>query len=183
MSQNLKLNNNQLNRADIDSYKKLDKFPIILILDNIRSAINVGSIFRSADAFNIQKIFLSGITACPPNKEILKSALGATESVDWEYIKDAHELLFQFKNNNEYEILSVEQTKESIQLDNFLPSKEKKYLLILGNEVDGVAQNLIDLSIASLEIPQFGTKHSLNVAVTAGIVLWDFHCKLNFQNT
>jgi tRNA G18 (ribose-2'-O)-methylase SpoU len=182
MSQNKKLNNNQLNRADIDSYKKLDKFPIILILDNIRSAINVGSIFRSADAFNVQKIFLSGITACPPNKDILKSALGATESVDWEYVNDAQELLSNYNDNNQYEILSIEQTENSIKLDHFLPSPQKKYLLILGNEVDGVSQELINLSAASLEIPQYGTKHSLNVAVTAGIVLWDFHCKLNLQN-
>jgi 23S rRNA (guanosine2251-2'-O)-methyltransferase len=169
-------------RHDLIAYKKLEKECIILILDNIRSAINVGSIFRTSDAFKIEKIYLCGITATPPNKEVLKSALGATESVDWEYKNDSIELVKELRSQTDILIYSVEQTQKSIFLNYFIPETSKKTVLIFGNEVDGVDQKIIDISDACIEIPQFGTKHSLNVAVTAGIVLWDLHCKLYPQN-
>lgn len=183
MQKSLKTQSNQLNRLAIETYKKIDKVNITLLLYNIRSAINVGSIFRTSDAFNIEKIILTGITACPPNKEILKSALGATESVEWEYEENALKFLNLFTKENNVRIVSVEQTNYSLKLDNFRPSSNEKYILIFGNEIEGVSQEIIDISDFCLEIPQFGTKHSLNVAVSAGIVLWDFHCKLNSQNT
>ena len=173
-----KLSNDALCRHDVDTYKKIDKYPLILVLDNIRSAINVGSVFRTADAFKIEKIFLCGITATPPNKELLKSALGATESVEWEYKNDTIEFIKELRTQANILIYSVEQTKNSIFLNNFIPENTKKLILVLGNEVDGVDQKIIELSDACIEIPQFGTKHSLNVAVSAGIVLWDLNCKL-----
>ena len=177
---NRKLNTNQLNRANIDTYKKSDKAPIILILDNVRSAINVGSIFRTADAFKIEKIYLCGITSIPPNKELLKSALGATESVAWEYYSSTSVLVNELKTHPDNKIICLEQTLRSDSLHQFFPKQGQKNIFILGNEIEGVDQNIIDMADQCIEIPQFGTKHSLNVAVTAGIVLWDVFAKIHF---
>jgi tRNA G18 (ribose-2'-O)-methylase SpoU len=177
MQNNIKLNPSQLQRHDVESYRKIDKIPVILILDNIRSALNVGSIFRSADAFNVAKIYLSGITATPPNKDILKAALGATESVEWEQVGNILQFIQELKEHNQYDIVAVEQTTHSLKLHRFIPAPGRKYAFVLGNEVDGVNQDIVALSHFCVEIPQFGTKHSLNVAVAAGIVLWDFIAK------
>ncbi len=182
MTINYKTANSKLMRVDKSTYKKMDKTLIILILDNVRSAINVGSIFRTADAFKIEKIYLCGITCRPPHKELLKSALGSTESVDWEYRTNTSELVSELKTNKNSKIYSVEQTENSIYLDKFTPKLDEKTILIFGNEVDGVDQEIVNLSDGSIEIPQFGTKHSLNVAVSAGIVLWDVFSKLNINN-
>jgi 23S rRNA (guanosine2251-2'-O)-methyltransferase len=182
MKTNDKLSNNALNRVDLSTYKKLDKASILLILDDIRSAINVGSIFRTADAFKIEKIYLCGITAIPPNKDLLKSALGATESVDWEYRSSTSELLKELKEKGSIKIFSIEQTQNSLALNEFKPVTEEKIALIFGNEVEGVSQEVINLSDGSIEIPQFGTKHSFNVAVSAGIVLWDVYAKTHLNN-
>jgi 23S rRNA (guanosine2251-2'-O)-methyltransferase len=178
MDSNLKLSNSELNRVDVETYKKAHKANICLILDNIRSAINVGSIFRSADAFNVRKIYLSGITATPPNKEILKSALGATASVDWEYVENAVSFVQKLLTSSDNQVLSIEQVRHAIPLTDFVPETGKQLFLVFGNEVDGVNQSLIHLSHQCIEIPQYGTKHSLNVAVSVGIVLWDLHSKL-----
>ncbi len=183
MEINNKLNTNKLKRVDLDTYKKLDKACIVLILDNIRSAINVGSIFRTSDAFRIEKIYLCGITATPPNKELLKSALGATESIEWGFRNNTSEIVKEYKKLVNVKIISIEQTEKSIHLNNFTPEIDKKYVLIFGNEIDGVDQEIINLSDECIEIPQFGTKHSLNVAVSAGIVLWDFYSKIHFDES
>jgi 23S rRNA (guanosine2251-2'-O)-methyltransferase len=174
---NQKLKLTELNRLDIDQYKNTEKANIILVLDNIRSAQNIGSIFRTSDAFNIEKIVLTGISATPPNKEILKTALGSTESVVWEHHLNTIEIVGSLKEEG-YQILSIEQTQNSTMLHAFTPTVNTKYVLVLGNEVEGVNQEVINVSDYTLEIPQFGTKHSLNVAVSAGIVLWDIYNKL-----
>ncbi|MXV38753.1 TrmH family RNA methyltransferase [Flavobacteriaceae bacterium Ap0902] len=171
-----KLKLDELNRVDLETYKEQDKIPVIILCDNIRSMHNVGSIFRTADAFNIEKVYLCGITATPPHKEIRKTAIGATESVEWEYTKDAVEVVKSLKENH-YIPLAVEQVDKSVMLNDYIVDIDGKYLLILGNEVEGVQQELIDLCPAALEIPQSGTKHSLNVSVCAGVVLWEFYKK------
>ena len=168
-----KLANAELERKNINEFKEAQKTPIIVILDDIRSLHNIGSVFRTSDAFLIEKIYLCGITATPPNKEIHKTALGATETVTWEYAKDVLEVVNQLKLEN-VKVYSVEQTENAIMLDDFQPETNTKYALIFGNEVKGVKQNIVDMSDGCLEIPQFGTKHSLNVSVTAGIVVWEF---------
>ena len=173
-----KLKNSELNRLNIDSYKDADKNPIVLVLDNIRSLNNIGSIFRTADAFRIKAIYLCGITAQPPHREIHKTALGATDSVDWKYFKTTTEAVEELKND-EYEIISLEQADESIMLNNFSPKSGTAYAIVLGNEVKGVDQNIIDLSDYCIEIPQFGTKHSFNVTVSNGIIIWDILLKMN----
>lgn len=167
----------ELNRKNIEEFKQAEKTPLIVILDNIRSLHNIGSVFRSADAFLIEKIYLCGITATPPNKEIHKTALGATESVSWEYAQNTLEVIEKLKQEH-VEILAIEQAEGSIQLQKYAVNTAKKYALIFGNEVKGVAQELVDSANAVIEIPQLGTKHSLNVSVSAGIVLWDFFQKL-----
>lgn len=172
-----KLKVEELNRPDVSTYEKLDKIPVVMVLDNIRSMYNVGAIFRSADAFLIEKIYLCGITATPPHKEIRKSALGADESVEWEYVKNAEELAKKLKQED-YQLIAVEQVDKSVFLDDFKIEKNAKYAIILGNEVSGVQQEIIDLCDVSLEIPQSGTKHSLNVSVCAGIVMWKFYSLL-----
>ncbi|MBN2683537.1 MAG: RNA methyltransferase [Bacteroidales bacterium] len=166
----------ELNRLSIEEFKETKKTQLIIILDNIRSAHNTGSVFRTSDAFKIEKIFLCGITACPPNKEIHKTALGATDSVEWEYSNDVFAVTKELKKQG-YIIVAVEQTQNSISLVDFIPEREKKYVYIFGNEVNGVQQELIDICDLVLEIPQYGTKHSLNVSVTAGICIWDFFIK------
>lgn len=172
-----KLKNNELNRITVDEFKATQKTPLIVVLDNIRSLNNVGSVFRTSDAFLIEKIYLCGITATPPNKEIHKTALGATESVDWEYIEDTLTLIEKLKTDN-VKVLAIEQAEYSTKLDTFFPNKNQKYAVVMGNEVKGVQQEVVNASDVCIEIPQLGTKHSLNISVTTGVVLWDLFCKL-----
>ena len=173
-----KLANSELDRKNIDEFKQAEKTPIIIILDDIRSLHNIGSVFRTADAFLIEKIYLCGITATPPNKEIHKTALGATETVDWEYSKNILEVIEKLKNES-ISIWAVEQVEKSKMLNDFQIEKDKKYALIFGNEVKGVSQEAIQKSEGVIEIPQLGTKHSLNISVSAGIVVWDLFQKIN----
>ena len=172
-----KLKTGELNRKSIEEFKKSEKISVIVILDNIRSMNNIGSVFRTSDAFLIEKILLCGITAKPPHNDIRKTALGATESVNWEYFGKTEDAINKLKNEN-YTIISIEQAENSIKLQDFKPEKNKKYALIFGNEVKGVQQQIVDMSDYCIEIPQEGTKHSLNISVSAGIVLWDFFQKL-----
>ena len=174
---NRKLANSELNRLNIDEFKTAEKRPIVLILDNIRSQHNIGAAFRTGDAFRIEKVYLCGICATPPTAEIHKSALGAENSVEWEYLKDTADAIQKLKNQG-YTIVGVEQTENSIALNKFTIEEDKKYALIFGNEVKGVAQPLLDYCDYCIEIPQEGTKHSLNVSVSIGVVLWDFYCKM-----
>ena len=173
-----KLRNEELDRKDVAEFKLAGKTPIIIVLDNIRSLNNIGSVFRTADAFLVEKIYLCGITAKPPHKDIHKTALGATESVDWEYVPETIDLVEKLKNEGCY-VISVEQAENATQLNNYSPAKDKKQVLIFGNEVKGVAQNVVSVSDEILEIPQFGTKHSLNISVSVGVVVWDCWNKLN----
>lgn len=173
-----KLRNEELDRKDVAEFKLAGKTPIIIVLDNIRSLNNIGSVFRTADAFLVEKIYLCGITAKPPHKDIHKTALGATESVDWEYVPETIDLVEKLKNEGCH-VISVEQAENATQLNNYSPAKDKKQVLIFGNEVKGVAQNIVSVSDEILEIPQFGTKHSLNISVSVGVVVWDCWNKLN----
>ncbi len=172
---NRKLKLEELNRVSIADFKQQKKDPVIVLLDNVRSLHNVGSVFRTCDAMAVEKLYLCGITAKPPHREIQKTAIGATESVNWEYMDDAISIIHRYKKEC-YTIISVEQTSNSIALGNY-NWKNEKVLLVFGNEVDGVQQKIIDLSDFSLEIPQWGTKHSLNITVSAGIVLWNLKSK------
>lgn len=175
-----KLENSELERLDVASFKEADKSPIIIILDNVRSLNNIGSVFRTADAFLVQKIYLCGITATPPHKDIRKTALGATESVDWEYRKNTLELAQELKSQN-IEVISVEQAENATMLNDFQVDAKKMIALVFGNEVKGVSQEVVSASDTVLEIPQLGTKHSLNISVSAGIVVWDLWSKLHAQ--
>ena len=168
-----KLKNEELNRKTIESFKNASKNSLIIILDNVRSLNNIGSVFRTSDSFLIEKIYLCGITASPPHRNINKTALGATENVDWEHVDSTFELVKKLKNNGT-SVWAVEQTEGSLSLEKFKPKENKKYAFIFGNEVYGVNQNVVDLCNQSIEIPQFGTKHSLNISVAVGIVIWDF---------
>ncbi|PQJ21836.1 RNA methyltransferase [Tenacibaculum sp. SG-28] len=176
-----KLRNNELGRKSVEEFKQSSKTPIIVILDNIRSLNNVGAVFRTSDAFLIEKIYLCGITATPPNKEIHKTALGATESVAWEYITDTLSLLTKLKKDG-IKVLSIEQAEQSTMLDTFYPEKKQKYAVVFGNEVKGVQQEVVTASDLCIEIPQLGTKHSLNIAVSCGVVLWDLFTKMQKSN-
>ncbi len=167
-----KLRNEELNRIDINTFKNIEKNRIVIVLDNVRSLNNIGSVFRTSDAFKIESIFLCGITATPPNKEIHKTALGAQDSVKWEYCKTTEDAIALLKLEG-YKIIAIEQVENSIMLNNFIVDNDSKYALIFGNEVEGVAQSIIDNSDSVIEIPQWGTKHSLNVSVSVGIVLWE----------
>ena len=167
---NRKLKLDELNRISVEEFKNQKKLPIIVVLDNIRSLNNVGSFFRTSDAFNIEAVYLCGITAQPPHREIQKTALGATESVEWKYFETTEDALDKL-NEKEFLIYAIEQTKKPIYLQEFTYNLEK-IALVFGNEVDGVGQNIINLSKNSIEIPQFGTKHSLNVSISYGVVLW-----------
>jgi 23S rRNA (guanosine2251-2'-O)-methyltransferase len=167
----------ELNRTSADEFKNIQKTPLILVLDNVRSMNNVGSVFRTADAFAIQEILLCGITPQPPHRDIEKTALGATESVAWQYFENTEKAI-QYLNKYQYQIYAVEQVHNSISLQNFEADKTKQYSLILGNEVEGVQQSIIDICKGVIEIPQGGSKHSLNISVTAGIVAWQFYNKL-----
>ena len=175
-----KLKNEELERKTIDEFKNTSKTPLTLILDDIRSLNNIGSVFRSADAFLIEKIYLCGITGVPPHRDIHKTALGATDSVVWEYSKKAIEIVKKLQND-EVSVWAIEQTERSVVLNKFEPKENTSYAFVLGNEVRGVSQEVINACGQSLEIPQFGTKHSLNISVTAGIVLWDFFTKMKPQ--
>ena len=168
-----KLKNEELNRKTIESFKNASKNSLIIILDNVRSLNNIGSVFRTSDSFLIEKIYLCGITASPPHRNINKTALGATENVEWEHVDSTFELVKKLKNNGT-SVWVVEQTEGSLSLEKFKPKENKKYAFIFGNEVYGVNQNVVDLCNQSIEIPQFGTKHSLNISVAVGIVIWDF---------
>ena len=172
-----KLENSELERKSISDFKSATKTPIILILDDIRSLHNIGSVFRTSDAFLIEKIYLCGITATPPNKEIHKTALGATETVTWEYQKNVLEVIEKLKSNNTL-VYAIEQVKNATFLDDFQPIKDAKYALVFGNEVYGVSQEAIKICNGCIEIPQLGTKHSLNISVSAGIVVWDLFQKM-----
>jgi tRNA G18 (ribose-2'-O)-methylase SpoU len=174
-----KLENSELDRKSIDDFKKSEKTLLILVLDDIRSLHNIGSVFRTADAFLIEKIILCGITATPPNKEIHKTALGATETVAWEHHENVLEVIENLKNENVL-TLAIEQVESAIFLQDFKVEKNQKYALVFGNEVYGVAQEAVAICDGCIEIPQLGTKHSLNIAVSAGIVVWDLFSKLNW---
>ena len=167
---NKKLKLEELHRLSVKDYKRSVKDPIIIFLDNVRSLNNIGSVFRTCDAMGVKKVYLCGITAQPPHREIRKTAIGASESVDWEYAENALEIIKSYKKLK-YSLVAVEQTSKSISLENYAHNMGKT-LLIFGNEIDGVSQNLIDECDISLEIPQYGTKHSMNISVTTGIVLW-----------
>jgi tRNA G18 (ribose-2'-O)-methylase SpoU len=173
-----KLENSELERKSIEDFKKSEKTPLILVLDDIRSLHNIGSVFRTADAFLIEKIILCGITATPPNKEIHKTALGATETVTWEHHENVLDVITDLKKENVI-TLAIEQVESSIFLQDFKVDKNQKYALIFGNEVYGVAQEAVALCDGCIEIPQLGTKHSLNISVSAGIVVWDLFKQFN----
>jgi len=166
-----KLANEELGRIEVDEFKEIKKNPIVVVLDNVRSMNNVGSCFRTGDAFLIEKVMLCGITAQPPHREINKTALGATESVEWEHHESTVDAVKKLKAEG-YKIMSVEQAENSLSLEEFSPSTGEKYAFIFGNEVYGVEQDVVDASDHCIEIPQFGTKHSLNISVSIGVVLW-----------
>lgn len=178
-----KLRTIEMNRLSVEEFKESEKIPLVVVLDDVRSLHNVGSVFRSSDAFRVEAIYLCGITATPPSAEIHKTALGAEDSVDWEYFKTTEEAVEQLKQKG-YFVYSIEQVEGSTKLQHLVeahsslstlhPSPYKGYAVIFGNEVKGVKQEIVDMSDGCLEIPQFGTKHSLNVSVTAGIVIWEF---------
>jgi tRNA G18 (ribose-2'-O)-methylase SpoU len=172
-----KLKNEELNRLNVADFKAASKTPIIIVLDNIRSLNNIGSVFRTADAFLIEAIYLCGITACPPHRDIQKTALGATETVHWEYFKDTEEAIQQLKSRD-YKVFAIEQADKSLPLDTFAPEPNQPLAVIFGNEVTGVTESAIALVDGVIEIPQFGTKHSLNISVSVGIVIWDLINKL-----
>lgn len=174
---NRKLRNSELNRLSAEEFKKTEKTPIIIVLDNIRSLNNIGSVFRTSDAFVIEAVYLCGISACPPHRDIHKTALGAEETVDWEYFESTEDAIIQLKNNK-FKVYSIEQVENSIPLQEFRPINNEKYALVFGNEVKGVQQNIIDISDGFIEIPQYGTKHSFNISVTTGIVLWEIFKKM-----
>lgn len=171
MTQKLKLE--ELGRVDVETFKSIDKIPVVVVLDNIRSMHNVGAVFRTADAFIIEKIILCGITPQPPHREIHKAALGATESVDWQYYESIKEAVLDLKTLK-YEVLGIEQTNDSVLIGDYSIDSSKKYALVLGNEVDGVSDEILKDCDTFLELPQHGTKHSLNVSVCGGIVMWEF---------
>lgn len=167
-----KLMNDELKRIGIEEFKESSKIPVMIIMDNIRSQNNIGSVFRTADAFRLEGICLCGITSTPPHREIHKTALGATESVNWKYYDRTPDAIVELKEEG-YKILSVEQVEGAITLDQLVLSRNQKYALIFGHEVRGVDQKVVDMSHQCIEIPQFGTKHSLNISVAAGLVIWE----------
>lgn len=177
-----KLKLEELGRISVDEFKQAAKIPVCVVLDNVRSLHNVGSAFRTCDAFKIQKIYLTGITGTPPHREIEKTALGATSSVDWQYEEKTSHVLKNLKEQG-YIVIAIEQTSESQSLETFLPEDNKKYCLVFGNEVHGVSDDAITLSDTAIEIPQAGTKHSLNISVCLGIVAWEFFRKLMIERS
>lgn len=175
-----KLKLQELNRVDNDTFKKQPKTPLVLVLDNIRSGLNVGSAFRTSDGFGLEKIYLCGITATPPHKEILKTAIGASESVAWEYSETTLETILNLKKQG-FQIVAIEQVDQRTWLQDFKMDFGKKYALVFGNEVDGVSEEILPHLDACIEIPQMGTKHSLNISVCVGIVVWDFFKKIKYE--
>ncbi|MGP1624092.1 RNA methyltransferase [Bacteroides heparinolyticus] len=174
---NRKLKITELNRISVEEFKEADKLPLVVVLDNVRSLHNIGSVFRTSDAFRIECIYLCGITATPPHPEMHKTALGAEFTVDWKYVDNTVKVVDNLKEEG-YTVYSIEQAKGSVMLDELTLDKSEKYAVVLGNEVKGVQQEVIDHSHGCIEIPQYGTKHSLNVSVTAGIVIWDLFKQL-----
>lgn len=172
-----KITNEELMRPSVEEFGQMKKMPVVVVLDNVRSMQNVGSFFRTGDAFAVEKILLCGITATPPARDIHKTALGAEMSVQWEYVSRTVEAVERLKNEG-YRILAIEQVEGAVMLDRFEAEEGVKYALVFGNEVEGVAQEVVDLSDGSIEIPQVGTKHSLNVSVSGGVVLWNFFCQI-----
>lgn len=175
-----KLKNSELDRLSIEEFKTIKKTPLIVVLDNIRSLNNIGSVFRTCDAFLIEKIYLCGITAVPPHKDIHKTALGSTDTVDWEYVENTVDLIERLKSQQVI-VASIEQTEHATPLNSFQPEPHQKYALVFGNEVKGVAQQVVNKSDMVFEIPQYGTKHSLNISVSLGIVIWDIFNKMNLH--
>ncbi len=173
-----KLKNEELDRLTLEEYKEAKKSPLVIVLDNVRSLNNIGAVFRTADAFLVEKIYLCGITAIPPHKDIRKTALGATESVDWEYCEDTLELVSRLKSND-FCVIAIEQAEKATLLNNYEIDISKKYALVFGNEVKGVTQEAVHHCDEVIEIPQYGTKHSLNISVSVGVTLWNFWSKLN----
>lgn len=176
--ENRKLKNSELDRKSVEDFKNSTKTPLIIVLDNIRSLNNIGSVFRTADAFLIEKIYLCGITAQPPHKDMHKTALGATETVAWEYVEDTLELIQKLQKEN-IRVLAIEQAEKSTMLDDFKPQQKQTYAVVFGNEVKGVQQKVVSEADTVIEIPQLGSKHSLNIAVSAGVVVWDLFAKMN----
>ena len=174
---NRKLKNAELDRKTVSEFKEATKTPIIIVLDNIRSLNNIGSVFRTADAFLIEKIYLCGITARPPHKDIQKTALGATETVTWEYVEDTLELVTKLQQEGK-KVYAIEQAENAVMLNKFEPLKDQTSAVIFGNEVKGVQQEVVTASDAVIEIPQLGSKHSLNISVSTGVVVWDLFWKL-----
>ena len=172
-----KLKVTEMNRLSVEQFKAAEKLPLVVVLDNIRSLHNIGSVFRTADAFLLERIVLCGITACPPHPEMHKTALGAEFTVDWSYVNSTLEAVNNLRNEG-YTVFSIEQAERSTMLDKLQLEPGKRYAIVMGNEVKGVQQEVIDVSDGCIEIPQYGTKHSLNVSVTAGIVIWDISNKL-----
>jgi len=172
-----KIKNEELGRKNVDEFKSAEKIPLVIVLDNVRSLHNIGSIFRTADAFLAEAIYLCGITATPPHREIQKTALGATESVEWKYFKTTIEACDVLIKNG-YELIAIEQAEGGISLDQFSPDKKKKYAIIFGHEISGVSEEVMQKVQGAIEVPQAGTKHSLNISVCAGIVTWHFFRKM-----
>ena len=179
MTSTRKLRNDELDRLTPDQFKQSGKTPLIVVLDNIRSLNNIGSVFRTCDAFLIKAIYLCGITAKPPHKDIHKTALGSTETVDWFYEEQTIDLINRLKADG-VNIISIEQAENAVMLQDFMPQPDTTYALVLGNEVKGVSQEVVDASDVVIEIPQYGTKHSLNISVSAGVVVWDLFSKLRY---
>lgn len=173
-----KLKLEELNRPSVEEFKEQKKLPIVVVLDNVRSLHNVGSAFRTADGFAVEAIYLCGITAQPPHREIEKTALGATQSIHWEYFENVGHAVTKLKQNK-YQIIAIEQAESSVSLLEFTPTDDKKYALFFGNEVNGVSEEVMQQIDGCIEIPQFGTKHSFNIVISTGIVLWDFFSKLS----
>ncbi len=176
-----KLKLDELNRPSVAEFKEQQKLPVVVVLDNVRSMHNIGSIFRTSDAFAIEQICLCGISAQPPHREIEKTALGATQSVDWKYYNDVEQAVTQLQNDG-YKVIAIEQAENSTMLNEFTPLSGERYALVFGNEVNGVSDEAMAKADGCIEIPQFGTKHSFNIVVSAGIVLWDFFAKLNLKS-
>ncbi len=174
---NRKLKNSELDRKSIEDFKEAKKTPLIVILDNIRSLNNIGSVFRTADAFLIEKIFLCGITATPPHKDIQKTALGATDTVVWEHRENTEDVIKELREKG-VKILSIEQAEDAVMLNDFSPKSDETYAIVFGNEVKGVQQSVVSASDYVIEIPQYGSKHSLNISVSAGVVMWDLFAKM-----
>ncbi|QCE41637.1 RNA methyltransferase [Psychroserpens sp. NJDZ02] len=173
-----KLKNSELDRLSVNDFKSAKKTPLIIILDNIRSLNNIGSVFRTSDAFLVEKIYLCGITATPPHKDIHKTALGSTDTVAWEHVENTMDLIKKLQTEN-ISICAIEQAEHATMLNDFKVEDNKKYALVFGNEVKGVTQDVVDASDVVIEIPQFGTKHSLNISVSCGVVVWDVFSKLS----